>query len=161
MAKIIPKHTGAALNEERTHRQYLYRIWNKYKPWLAYIGLNPSTAAEEKNNPTINKIINITHWNNYGGFYIFNLFTIVSPDPKVLCATIDDFTPNVDHIKGMVQTFSMDPVFCWGNFEVYGRDKVMKKVFPDAMALGVNKNGSPKHPLYLPNKTELIKYSHL
>ena len=68
MAKIFPKYNGAKLDAERTHRYYLYRIWNKELPLLAFIGLNPSTAAEEKNDPTINKIINITNFNGYGGF---------------------------------------------------------------------------------------------
>ena len=158
MAKIFPKYNGAKLDAERTHRYYLYRIWNKELPLLAFIGLNPSTAAEEKNDPTINKIINITNFNGYGGFYMFNLFTIVSPDPKVLHKLVDDFGYNLSIIKSITMQLKMNIVFCWGNFETYGRDQIMKELFKDSYALGINKNGSPKHPLYLPTETKLIRY---
>jgi len=54
-----------------------------------------------------------------------------------------------------------DIVFAWGNFEVVKqcrRDKELSQMFPNAMALFINKNGSPKHPLYCKSETKIIKW---
>lgn len=158
MSILFPRWNGAKLDSKRIHRYYLYRIWNKYLPQLAFIGLNPSTANEDRNDPTINKIINITHHNRYGGFYMFNLFTIISPDPKVLHKDVDDFEYNLSIIKNFTQHLKMKIVFCWGNFETHGRDKIIQELFKDVYALKINRNGSPAHPLYLPSVTKLISY---
>lgn len=156
MAKIFPKFSGAKLNVAETHRYYLYRIWNNELPIIKYIGLNPSTANATKDDPTIRKLIHITDFNGYGGFYMFNLFTIVSPDPSVLHDGVDDLKKNIQYIQRLGKT--IDIVFCWGNFKTYGRDNVLKELYPDAYVLGTNQSGSPKHPLYLPNETRIIKY---
>ena len=50
-------------------------------------------------------------------------------------------------------------VFAWGNFNVNGRDKEVIKMFPDAYALHINKNGSPKHPLYVKSDVLPIKFN--
>ena len=44
------------------------------------------------------------------------------------------------------------------NFDVFGRDKEVAEMFPDAYCLGRNKNGSPKHPLYLSGSTQMEKF---
>ena len=38
------------------------------------------------------------------------------------------------------------------------RDKELTQMFPNAMALFINKNGSPKHPLYCKSETKIIKW---
>lgn len=49
-------------------------------------------------------------------------------------------------------------MFAWGNFKVNGRDKVVESMFDTAMALKINKNGTPKHPLYCPKNSVLVNY---
>ncbi len=49
-------------------------------------------------------------------------------------------------------------VFAWGNFKVMGRDVEVMRMFPFAKALHLNKNGSPKHPLYVRSDIQLIPY---
>ncbi len=55
-----------------------------------------------------------------------------------------------------------DVVFAWGSFAIVketGRDKELSEMFPNAMALFINKNGSPKHPLYCKSETKIIKWA--
>lgn len=157
MKKILPRLSGAKLSADRKHRFYLYRIWNKELPYIKYIGLNPSTANEKNDDATIRRLIKFSDQFGFGGFYMFNLFTIVSPDPVVLHKHVDDFNYNLDTIFEFGR--GMEVVFCWGNFETYGRDKELIKLFPGAKTFGLNKNGSPKHPLYLKSDTKLIDFN--
>lgn len=152
------KYSGAKFSPDRKRRFYLYRKWDTSKPIIAFVGLNPSTANEDKNDPTINKLISFASRNGFGGFYMLNLFTIVSPDPSVLKDEEDeDFDINVEVIKTLQNTCD-ELVFCWGNFDTHGRAEKMIKEFPHAKCFKQNKNGSPAHPLYLPRDITLKEY---
>ena len=48
---------GADFSNNGKHRYRLWRIWDETKPYALCIGLNPSTANSEKNDPTINILI--------------------------------------------------------------------------------------------------------
>ena len=47
-------------------------------------------------------------------------------------------------------------VYAWGNNET--QPLYLKNFTKDPLCFGFNKNGSPKHPLYLPNSTQLVPY---
>ncbi len=75
---------GAIFSDDRQYRYCLYRQWNEGKPMVMYIGLNPSTANENKNDNTITKLIKISDKNEFGGFYMLNLFAWISSKPEDL-----------------------------------------------------------------------------
>jgi hypothetical protein len=62
---------------DRKYRYALWRKWDAINPLAMFIGLNPSTANEDGDDRTIERITAIvTNW-GYGGFYMMNLFAIV------------------------------------------------------------------------------------
>lgn len=146
---------GAIFSEDRKYRYALSRIWDTEKQKIQFVGLNPSTASEYDNDATIKKLLKITRHNGFGGFYMTNLFGIVSKDPKVLLNHPDPIGDNdkyLVHFKDVVAV-----VFCWGNFkEAYAnrngssRAEEVIDMFPPHLrhCLLKNKSGSPKHPLY-------------
>ena len=75
---------GAQFTEDRQYRYALWRIWNEDKPLVMFIGLNPSTANEYKNDPTIRRVMRYAADWGYGGVYMMNLFAWVTPYPKEL-----------------------------------------------------------------------------
>lgn len=75
---------GATFSSCRKYRYALWRIWDSSKSMVMFIGLNPSTANEVAPDNTIKRVEAIVHNWNYGGFYMMNLFAIVSADPTVL-----------------------------------------------------------------------------
>lgn len=151
-------NSGAEFSEDRKHRYALWRIWDESKPLVMFIGLNPSTANETDNDPTIKSVCRIAANNGYGGVYMMNLFSYVSTDPKQLVVCNDNFLNDSWLVN--VRKSCKDVVFAWGNFqEAERRAFVMNGYFPDAMALHINKNGSPKHPLYCSSKTTFVKYA--
>ena len=50
---------GADFSPDRKHRYSLWRIWDRSKPLVMFIGLNPSTANESDNDPTIRSVCRI------------------------------------------------------------------------------------------------------
>jgi hypothetical protein len=139
------------------HRMMLARIWDIKKPLIMFIGLNPSTANSETDDPTIRRIRSMVKGWGYGGFYMMNLFTFISTDPKKLNIKEGNL-PDSDWWLTMTADSVEKVVFCWGNFNVLGRDNELKKMFPEAWALHINKNGSPKHPLYCRSDSQLIRF---
>lgn len=154
------ENNGADFSSDRKYRYALWRIWDKEKPLAMFIGLNPSTANETNNDPTIRSVGRICKNNSYGGFYMMNCFAYITSDPKLLKHNpmSDEWNNNM---LTVIASKCKDIVFAWGNFSVVketGRDKELAEMFPKAKALFINKNGSPKHPLYCKDNTVLIPF---
>ncbi len=66
--------TDAKLSDCRIYRYALWRIWDDAKPLVMFIGLNPSTADETEDDPTIRRCISFAQNWGYGGLYMANLF---------------------------------------------------------------------------------------
>ena len=160
---------GAEFSDDRKYRFALWRIWDRTKPLVMFIGLNPSTANETDNDPTIKSVCRIAKNNGFGGVYMMNCFPLVSTDPNVLkdfWGSGNPYTQNQDTINRQklkaVSEQCEAVVFAWGSFAVVkevNRDKELTQMFPNAMALFINKNGSPKHPLYCKSETKIIKWA--
>jgi hypothetical protein len=155
----LSKPTGAVFSESRNYRYALWRMWAPSKLSIAMVvGLNPSTAAEDTNDPTIRRLISLLQYNMYGGFIMTNLFGIVSPDPKLLLTHDDPVGENDIHLNE-ISVLCNDIVFAWGSFkEAEKRASNIIYRFPRALCFGRNANGSPKHPLYLKADTKLINF---
>ena len=140
---------GAVFSDNRKYRYSLRRIWDRNKPMIMFIGLNPSTANETTDDPTIRRVIRFAKDWGYGGVYMTNLFGIISSNPKILKTDNNPIGEN-DIWLGNISKLCTEIVFAWGNFEeAIERGKEVTKMFPNAKVLGKNKNGSPKHPLYI------------
>jgi hypothetical protein len=156
---LEPTPYGAVFSSCRKYRYVLWRVWDKHKPMAVFIGLNPSTANETTNDPTITHIAKIVKSWNYGGFYMLNLFAIISPDPEVLTLRSIDLQGDNEKWMELVTQRSSKIIFAWGAFkEAKARAKIITERFPDAEVLGFNNDGSPWHPLFKP-VTSPIKFS--
>jgi hypothetical protein len=152
--------TGATFSTDRRHRLTLWRIWDDKKPKVMFIGLNPSRADENVNDPTMRSIMRIAKRNGHGGVYMTNLFTYRSTKPE----NIDWDDPNIPDADNILIDTSIkckDVVFAWGANNTYGRDKEVERLFKRAMVVGLTKNGSPAHPLFIKGDTELKPYKEV
>jgi hypothetical protein len=152
---------GADFSEDRLYRYSLWRIWDESKPLVMFIGLNPSTADAENDDPTIRRVKSIAANLGYGGVYMCNCFSYISTNPAMLQAeTLEAIMKNADVIKRVAERCT-EIIFAWGNFDIVrkrGVDKQLSAAFPNAKALFINKNGSPKHPLYCKTNIKPVKY---
>lgn len=150
---------GAEFSEDGKHRYALWRIWDKNKPLVMFIGLNPSSANQLESDPTIKSVYRLSKTNGYGGFYMMNCFTFISTDPSELT----DFSNNKLNDSWLLNIRSLCTavVFAWGKFPVVkqlGRDVALLEMFPDAQAIEILPDGSPKHPLYCKSSTKFVSY---
>ena len=150
--------SGAEFSEDRKYRYALWRIWDKSKPLVMFIGLNPSTANEVEADPTIRRVTRFAEDWGYGGFYMMNLFAIVSSKPEVLLTDPDPIGFN-DYWLWHFAQFSERIVFAWGSFkQAHSRAEEIKKRFPGAYCLKKTKDGHPWHPLYVAANTVPTPY---
>lgn len=154
--------SDAIFSPNRKYRYLLLREWDQTRKYVWWIGLNPSTADESVDDPTIHRCIDFTRRWDFGGMYMLNLFAYRATDPKDLFKADDPIGPDGNKIFDHVlrawkhNTIGKDDIFvaCWGTHGTYrNRGHVIKQAFfgykVDLRCLGLTKNGQPKHPLYI------------
>lgn len=94
----LPTHieTGATFSPCRNWRYSLWRIWDPERAPLLCILLNPSTADETENDPTVTRCQQRAQSGEFGGILIGNIFALRSTDPSVLYKSPDPIGPEND-----------------------------------------------------------------
>lgn len=141
---------GAVFSPDRAYRYKLWRIWDSSKPLAMFVGLNPSTADEENNDPTVAKCQRYARGWGYGGLVMTNLFAFRSTDKSVLEEVDDPIGPENDRYLAELAKSAGIVVAAWGNDGNYlGRSNAVSSLLPMLHYLRLNKTGEPAHPLYL------------
>jgi len=154
-------YSRALYSEDETYRYLLTNILDKENTLqISFIGLNPSTATEEKDDPTVHKCSEWAREWGYGYFHMLNIFSLRSTDPKYLKQVKHNYF-NIDLVIKEYCECSHKIVICWGNHgSLYKRgEEVLQIIKPfkeRVYCLGVNKTGTPKHPLYLKKDTDTL-----
>ena len=151
---------NATFSDCRKYRYGLSRTWNGKKKTVLFIGLNPSTADEKIDDPTIRRCINYAQNWGYGSLLMVNLFAYRATMPSELKNVKNPIGNDNDlHIIELSKKADI-AVAAWGNEgTLLNRDKEVKKILPNLMCLKINKSGQPSHPLYQKKDLKLIKYS--
>ena len=110
----IPRDTGATFSTCRTFRYTLCRIWNANVPPLLCILLNPSTADEVKNDPTVERCERRAISGGFGGLIVCNAFALRSTDPGVLRTVVDPVGPDNDDAILKMAKMAGQVVCGWG-----------------------------------------------
>lgn len=149
MNELFDSGKGAEFSECGKYRYKLWRIWNPELPLAMCIGLNPSTANCDTDDPTINNLKRILSTLGYGGFYMMNLFAWISSKPEDLLICPDPLGDNDKKLKE-VEILCGEVIVCWGRFkQAADRIKQVLPNYPNAKCFGFNQNGTPMHPLAL------------
>jgi hypothetical protein len=146
---------GAVFSPCERYRYVLWREWDTSLPSIAFCMLNPSTADERKNDATIERCKRRAEMLGYGRIDIVNLFAFRSTDPRLLYKQADPVGPH--NFEAIVQAVKRnDMLICgWGRHGAFCRMGAnikhrMQQFYPSKLrVLVVNKDGSPKHPLYI------------
>ena len=128
---------------------------------VMFIGLNPSTANAVDDDPTIRRVKRFANDWGFGGVYMMNLFAFITPYPTELSACEDPLGDNDGWLEKIGEKCER-VVFAWGAFkEAAERAEDVAKKFPHGLALVINKDGTPRHPLYVKADVELVKFNPL
>ncbi|HEU4641266.1 MAG TPA: DUF1643 domain-containing protein [Gemmatimonadaceae bacterium] len=150
-----PVRSGAIFSLCRRWRYALWRTWDDETKRVAFIGLNPSTADEHEDDPTIRRCAGFARAWGYGGLVMLNLFGWRATDPREMRAVVDPVGPGNDAV---LREYASNPevallVAAWGSDGGYlTRDRAVRNLLAghDLFTLGLTKSGKPRHPLYLP-----------
>lgn len=144
---------SAELSSCGQYRYWLSRRISMGERTVLFVGLNPSTADASEDDPTIRRCVGFARAWGFDWLLMGNVNAWRSTDPKGLPA--DPLTAvgpgNQDALKWMTQKAEI-VIAAWGNepLNSYARQlSLMIAALPHARHLGLNKNGTPKHPLYL------------
>lgn len=150
----------AIISKDKIYRYKLSRTWDSTKPTILFIGLNPSIANENVDDPTITRCINFAKDWGYGTLLMANLFAFRSTYPKNIYLIDDPIGKDNDHYLLECVTQSDLIAACWGNNGTYmNREKVITELVPNLYCLQKNKNGTPHHPLRPPRNIHPVPFN--
>lgn len=157
---IFGAHRGASFSDCKRYRYLLWRAWDVKGPMANFIMLNPSTADDENDDPTITRISARAKAAGFGSLMVTNAYAFRATEPVVLKklarAGGDPIGPLNDAAVMTMATRSAGVVVGWGahiDQVVPGRQQLLFDLLRGAgvkyHALGWNAAGTPKHPLYV------------
>lgn len=164
MGKKFDKPGTAIFSEDRRYRYKLTRDVPSILRWnrrALMIGLNPSIADENVLDPTLRRFMSFCQKWGATEMIVVNLFGLVSTDPRMLCKVYDPIGPENDKAIETAARTADIIVACWGAHPMARKRalEVWRMIrCSDVKCFGLNKDGSPKHPLYLPGNAELMPF---
>jgi hypothetical protein len=120
--------------------------------------LNPSTADEEANDPTVERCERRARKAGYGALIVTNAYALRSTKPLGLWQVEDPVGPDNDAAIAAAARDASEVICGWGKHCTTERAVEVLEAVVGAgrrpMALHINKDGSPKHPLYVAYSVE-------
>ncbi len=156
--QLLDTGPDALFSSCRKYRYTLWRWWDRSKGYVQFIGLNPSTADEVRDDPTIRRCIGFARDWGYGGLCMTNLFAFRATKPRAMMGCpYPQGTQNDGHLVEVARDADL-VVAAWGNRGAFlARDEEVRDTMPCALhCLGLTKDGQPKHPLYLSKDTQPV-----
>jgi hypothetical protein len=136
------------------YRYELTRVWGP-GPRMLFVMLNPSTADELRNDPTVARCETRARQAGFAGFGVVNLFALRATDPRALRLAADPVGPENDHFLRLAVAEAGLVLCGWGNHGLLNHRAsavlpMLETAKQNLHHLGLTKAGHPKHPLYIP-----------
>lgn len=168
---------AAMITPDGRYRYALARTWDQSRDALVFVMLNPSTADALVDDPTIRRCRGFAKREGAGGIIVLNLFGYRATDPRDLTRpNVEPVGPQNGQALTELLTILAHPgrpgrIVCgWGvppnrdlaeltalRAEWLHRRATYLGV--QLYALGVTRDGHPRHPLYLPGDAPLTPWT--
>jgi len=173
-----PEAAAAVFSPCGGYRWWLQRTWQPERPTLVFVGLNPSCADGQRDDPTLRRLVAYGRRWGFGRLEVINLFGAVATTPTALKRLSDPVgADNEAWIRRCLrrlgpwrsealsarESAGADPVgplgpllwLGWGNGGAWrGRDRALLALVGEfalePFALCCTASGQPRHPLYCP-----------
>ncbi len=148
----------AVYSDCERYRYLLTRTWNASGPRALFVMLNPSTATEAQNDPTVERCERRARALGFGSFRVTNIFAWRDTDPRAMRAAADPVGPandaaiadSCDWARGQGDRI----IAAWGTHGAHldrgpAVERLLRAQPRPLHHLGLTKDGHPKHPLYI------------
>ena len=156
-------HSIAQYSDCEQYRYALTRVWELETSQVVFVMLNPSTATEVQNDPTVERCERRARTLGFGGFQVINIFAWRSTDPKKMRVAKDPIGPDNDKTIMKACRWGDQIIAAWGTHGSHLNrgsevEKILRKSNKPIFHLGLSKGGHPKHPLYIAYAQKLEKW---
>ncbi len=156
---------GALISDCKQYRYWLTRpvdtMYPKKGPVL-FVILNPSTADNKEDDPTIRKCRGYAAAWGCDGLSVANLYAYRATDPRILWNVPYPVGPRNDKWLMSLARELTHVVCAWGTMAQEHRVSqfclMMRELGITLWCLGMTKSGAPRHPLYLKSTQPLVKW---
>ena len=153
--------SGATFSKDRRYRYRLWRCWGDPELRCVFAGLNPSTADEITDDPTIRKCIGFAKRWGFGAIDVVNLFAFRSTEPAGLLAVEDPVGRRNGYHVTLAFRDAKRIVWAWGSHGPRLQRLLLSASLSvravertcEVGMLGFTRDGSPRHPLMLAYST--------
>ena len=153
------------------YSEYRYILGTRGRKPLICMGINPSTAAPDALDPTLQSAQRIALSNGYDSFLMFNVYAQRATRPDDMERSCNPVL-HAENRRAFRYLLSLSPApalwAAWGNIIEKRGDLMdcMRDFAADASAAGAEwftagpllKSGHPHHPLYLKGDTKLLAF---
>lgn len=146
------------------YRYSLTRIWEPTGAKVNFVMLNPSTATEVQNDPTVERCERRARALGFGGFCVTNIFAWRDTDPRAMRAAKAPVGPQNDDAIAKAASLADQVVAAWGthggHLERGTRvEALLRSTGCGLHHLGLTRDGHPRHPLYVSYAQRLIPWT--
>ncbi|MEO1797361.1 MAG: DUF1643 domain-containing protein [Pseudomonadota bacterium] len=144
----------AVYSDCERYRYMLTRIWDEGGKRALFIMLNPSTATEVQNDPTVERCERRARALGFGAFRVLNIFAWRDTDPRKMRAAPDPVGPDNDAAILESLPWADRVIAAWGTHGAHLErgpevERLLRASGHPIYTLGLSKAGHPKHPLYI------------
>ncbi len=167
---IVRHHTkdnapsSAVYSPCELYRYSLTRTWDAMGARVNFLMLNPSTATEVQNDPTVERCERRARALGFGSFRVTNIFAFRATDPQVMRDAYDPIGPENDTAILEAVHWAGRVICAWG---IHGAHlqrgpevfHMLKNREVPLFHLGLSKAGHPRHPLYISYSVKPVLWS--
>lgn len=144
----------AVYSDCERYRYSLTRIWDVAGRKALFVMLNPSTATEVQNDPTVERCERRARALGFGAFQVTNIFAWRDTDPRKMRAAVDPVGAENDAAILSGVNWADQVVAAWGTHGAHldrgpAVEQLLRGTGHPLYHLGLTKDGHPKHPLYI------------
>jgi hypothetical protein len=144
----------AVYSDCERYRYSLTRVWDAAGQKALFIMLNPSTATEVQNDPTVERCERRARALGFGAFRVTNIFAWRDTDPRKMRAAADPVGRQNDSAIAESCPWADRIIAAWGTHGAHldrgaEVEKLLRQTGLPVFHLGLTKAGHPRHPLYL------------
>ncbi|GEL93700.1 DUF1643 domain-containing protein [Cellulomonas composti] len=164
--RVSTAHAGATISSDGRYRYTLTRSDGNGGDLATFVMLNPSTADDATDDPTIRRCVEFARRWGLDGIVVVNLYAWRATNPRELAARArggcDIVGPENDaHIVAAIREAAGPVIAAWGaqsRIDSRVEDVLALPGMQTVHHLGLTKSGAPRHPLYVRGDTPLTPW---